>query len=177
MEQYVCNSYFHFDEINALNHESNFDKGCYIVIIHSDKIPPHLGILVDHLFFSHKVNGIDFDVPLNLLLSTLNKRNISTLFVQLKQRERWSLEAIRTCFSGDSFDIDKDKTCLNPLINIIQPTENCKVLADLLNYLNDKDLIEGCIGLNLPDDYQGIPYYTSEDVLKRLKEINNVRRR
>ena len=50
---------FQFDTINSLNNESALNTGCYLCIWHANKIPPHIGILIDGSYFSLKVKGKD----------------------------------------------------------------------------------------------------------------------
>ena len=45
-------------------------------------------------------------------------------------------------------------------------------LADLLIHLESQNLITQVNGLNLPENYRGIPAYSMEDILERIFQLN-----
>ena len=52
-------------------------------VLHADKIPPHIGVSVNGLFYSLKANGKDEGVAIEGLLDIVNRRKISTLCFEL----------------------------------------------------------------------------------------------
>jgi len=72
-------------EIRPIENQSTLSIGLFLVILHADKIPPHIGILCDGKFYSQKVNGKDFGVKLEHLLKLLLSKSIPTLFYKLKK--------------------------------------------------------------------------------------------
>ena len=52
---------FEFDNIIHQFDEVILNKGIYLSVVHANKIPPHIGIVVDGKYFSLKANGKDIN--------------------------------------------------------------------------------------------------------------------
>ena len=160
---------FQFDTINALNNESTLNKGCYLCIWHANKIPPHIGILIDGFYFSLKVKGKDTSIPVNEIVKIINRKGICTLFIEVQSEVVKS--HIVDVFSKYSNAEAYKFSCLTPIAEVFDTNQNVHMLADLLNSFKEKNQIGKVFGLNLISDFGGIPLYGKEEIEARLKAL------
>ena len=145
-------------------------SGSLIYIMHADKIPPHIGWSVDHLFYSLKANGIDYDFPRPKLDTLLFSKSIPTLVIAL--RDNHSIERTRQAFEQFGQSINKGNTCLSPIDQIIHGSSgNATRIGDLLQQLDNEKQIEKIYGIHIPDSYSGIAAYSAEDINARIKKL------
>ena len=161
---------FQFDTINALNNDSTLNTGCYLCIWHANKIPPHIGILIDGFYFSLKVKGKDTSIPVNEIVKIINRKGICTLFVEVQSEVVKS--RIMDVFSKYSNAEAYKFSCLTPIAEVFDANQNVHMLADLLNSFKEKNQIGKVFGLNLISDFGGIPLYGKEEIEARLKALN-----
>jgi hypothetical protein len=171
MESLNCD--FEFNSIDLkienLNHQKNL-----LWILHADRIPPHIGISAKGLFFSLKVTGKDEFLPVLKLLDILNLKKISSVVIELN-----SLFAeMELAYKYQQFDRAKDleSSCLVPIKELFHLDSKIKRLKDLLDFLQEKKLINRVFGLNLTETYKGIPFYTTEDIEFRLEKLMHAKR-
>lgn len=172
MEQ--LNFSYQFSDIKPISNLEVLPEGVYICVIHADKIPPHLGLIIDQKFFSLKTKGKDVDVPLDKLEHILSKKEVSTVFVKVVSS--FTFSEIHDYFTQVSDGLAKGQTCLHPLIELLNPDEMCNTIADLLKYLERENQISAVFGLHLSNDYAGIPVYDRAAVENRIKTLRNVER-
>ena len=154
-----------FDEIIEID---KFDQhGTYIWVIHADKIPPHLGISSDGMFFSLKVTGVDFDLPADRLLKTLDRKWIPLLIIET---DSISVKDLRIVYSHYESAKDGGNTCLSPIKELFD-LEKVNTIHELLKELKGKSKVKGVYGKNLPCHYKGIPEYELDAVNERLRKL------
>lgn len=161
-------------ELRSENMQNMFKDG-FLCVIHCDKIPPHIGLLVSGKFYSWKSTGKDIDLDASLLLKIIDQKNIATLFFQLTHP--LDIDAIRHLFIDLPSCIRGDHTCLHPFILLLGKGKEAKHIGELLEDLESQDLISRVFGLNLPKDYSGIPFYTREEINKRIDFLKHVKRK
>lgn len=145
--------------------------GMYVVVLHADKIPPHIGVIYQSEFYSLKVHTIDYKLPITYLNEVIHRRNIATLCYEVCVDEYIMNNRITEVFSNYSNGLCRNQTCLAPLNELFDVEENCDVVMDLLNYLAKKELVRMLFGLHLPENYQGIPFYTLDQVYSRISQL------
>lgn len=152
----------------------NLTQGVYLWITHADKIPPHIGISVDGNYFSLKVNGKD-DKDIALIYRTISQKKIPSLFVQLDEKylDKNRFLTVKNTFVSINQEV---KTCLFPILNFLDLSNQSFLLVDLLKYLEENQIIIQYFALNLPADFQGIKKYALEDVTNHLKKIKDAER-
>ena len=161
---------FQFDTISSLNNESSLNKGCFLCVWHANKIPPHIGLLMDGAYFSLKVKGKDTAVPINEILKLIYRKEICTLFIEVKAKI--TKNQIIDTFSQFSNAEAYKYSCLTPIAEVFELNQNVNMLADLLNSFKNKDQIGEIFGLNLIPDFKGIPKYGKEEIEARLKALS-----
>lgn len=165
---------FSFDHILNLEDENLLSKGVYIWVLHADKIPPHVGVSINGKYFSLKVSGKDLDVHFSGVLKIIRKKNIPCLIIPLNtlldfDRVRYYFELLNCAETGKN-------TCLTPWVHLIGAPENIGQLSDLLKYLKNKDEFTSVFGLNLTNDYGGIPSYGKKEIDDRLSKLEYAKR-
>lgn len=139
----------------------------FIWIWNADKIPPHIGISTGKDYYSLSYRKSERLLTASMLRKA-KKASIPLVLVEIPK------EVIRkdatVIFSGYHRAID-GITCLHPIREVMQ-LDQVNQLADLLTYLQSYDLITQVNGLNLPGNYRGIPAYSMEDILERIRSLN-----
>lgn len=138
-------------------------------VLHADKIPPHIGLSYNGLFYSLKANGKDEGVSIESLIEIVNRRRISTLCFELNS----SVESDSIIKEFRRFDrtIPNEITCLIPIKNVLNHKSASK-LIELLKLLEENDEIERAMGLNIEKDFGGIQDYDVAAIHARLKNLD-----
>lgn len=170
---------YHYDltlhKHNELHTIDRLNSGIFLCVLHANKIPPHIGLICNGLFYSAKVNGKDERVPLNSLFQIITKREVKTLFFELVNDISSELE-IQDYFSRFPSQLMNEQTCLTPLISILKSPDYVSHIGDLLKYLEYSELILARLTLHLPREFKGIPFYTVQDINKRIALLKNDKR-
>ncbi|TNE53192.1 MAG: hypothetical protein EP338_11680 [Bacteroidetes bacterium] len=142
-------------------------------VLYADRIPPHIGISQDALFYSLKVSGKDLGVPVDQMIRLLERKKIPALIYQLHEERSLDLKEV---FAQQEEIIAGQSSCLSPILEVLSERKELCLIFDLLEELEAKGRINRVFGLNLPESYQGIPDYDHESVEKRIEEIRNAQR-
>ncbi len=148
-------------------------KGVFIWVIHTNKIPPHIGISLNGKFYSLKVNGKDNGIDIDIILKVLEKKKIHTLFIELKTLEWFELEGVFDRFKDLS---SPEITCLTPILEFFKEDSRIETVSELLVNLDKKNQIKSFFGLNLTTDFVGIPMYSKIDIQNRILKLQDVKR-
>lgn len=170
---------FHYEltnfESEALISERRLASGLFLCVLHANKVPPHLGLISNGLFYSLKANGKDEGVSINNLLQIIHRRNIATLFFELNQHLTNEFEVV-SCFENLPTTISENQTCLTPIKTLLKAPCSTAHIGDLMKYLEQSKLVLARITLHLPKDFSGIPYYTLSDITKRIELLKHDKR-
>lgn len=140
-------------------------QGIVIWVLHADKIPPHIGISVNGLFFSLKANGKDMAAPIDNVLDVINRREIMLLCFSLS--DVLSEKVVADSFNLYDKTIPNKITCLNPIKNVLRHDKPTKIV-ELLSLLEKEGRIFNVFGLNISNDFSGIKDYDVADIHERL---------
>lgn len=164
-------------QFKITNHKCNplqikdiaLDKS-YIVIFHADKIPPHLGLITNKLFYSSKTSGVDIGLSVNRVVNLINRKSIPTLFVEINLQ--LSKHHVTELFSAQE-GLYAENTCLSPISQSLVGTDEHEKIGDLLHRLSLNDSIARILHANLPEGYKGIPDYSREAILARINSLRH----
>jgi hypothetical protein len=146
------------------------ETGIYLWVIHADKVPPHIGISSNGLFYSLKANGKDEHLNVSRILHILDKKNIATLFYAIDPAAlKHSVSGVYSIFEST---VPGEVTCLSPLKEIFSAHE-VYLLRDLLRILHQRGTVTSTFGWQLPESFQGIPEYTVDDIHQRLQYLED----
>lgn len=167
---------FHYElnkyQSESLLKDSRLGKGLFLCVLHANKIPPHLGLICDGLFYSSKANGKDEGVPINHVLQIIRKQNITVLFFELNKK-LVSPSDVASHFESVPTNIGENMTCLTPIKELLDAPKSVEHIGDLMNYLEHSHLVLARITLHLPKQFSGIPYYTLVDINKRIESLKH----
>lgn len=153
-----------------------YDNGVFLWVIHADKIPPHIGISKDGVYFSLKVSGKDDQVSIKSLVGLIDLKQIPTLAIQVVDNEL-EFDDLISAFSNYLFAESNVSTCLTPISKLYFPNEDDYILSELLEAFQDKNLLGDIYGMNLKADFKGIPFYERSAITNRLIDLEDVKRR
>ena len=139
-------------------------------VFHVDKIPPHVGVSQEGVFFSLKSNGRD-KLPVNNVVQTIEKKNIKCIVLNVNYR--YDLGRIRQVYNEYERAISVQISCLVPIKDLLNIPDNVCKLSDLLNFLNDNKLLNGYHSFNVTNDELGILKYELADIEKRLNRLHS----
>ncbi|MBG38497.1 MAG: hypothetical protein CL857_01105 [Cryomorphaceae bacterium] len=159
---------FRFDHLPNLSSISE-DNDVLIWIFHVDKIPPHIGISSEGVFFSLKSNGKD-RLPTNNVNQISINKGIKILKVKL--RFELGVSDIEGVYKDYTCAISAECSCLSPIKKALSMPEKVMKLSDLLNELLERDLIEGWYSNNVSYEEAGIRAYDIFEINARLKKLH-----
>ena len=139
--------------------ELPLDDSPYLLILHADKQPVHLTLVVEHLFYSLTYKKCDSDLPIEKILKMIHIKKISCLWIKLKQ-PTIPLKAEDVSEMFKQFPpLQAKQSCLDPIWQILQvhykiPQGNPLVFG-LLESLSEHQLIEQISSSFLPNSESG----------------------
>lgn len=159
-------------DCDIVTSETLISKGVYMCVLHANKIPPHLGLVINGFFYSSKATGKDERVPINHLIQIINRRMAATLFFELDPILVSEAE-IAKHFKELPAVIGANETCLTPIKKLINAPESIAHIGDLMKYLEQSNFILARLALHLPKNFLGIPFYTIDDITKRIESLKH----
>jgi hypothetical protein len=166
---------FEFDHILTLKEEQILSQGTFLWIFHAHKIPPHIGISSNGIFFSLKANGKDERVNFQKVLNIIHTKKIATLFVEFTGNQIETIE-IEDVFKRFSKAITGESTCLTPVVECVLSEPRDLILKELLKLLVEKKYMGTVFSLHLDENYRGIPDYSREEIANRINALHAVKR-
>ena len=161
------------ERINFQTQFPSLENGVFIICLHVDKGPPHVGLMVDGRYFSLKVLTSDFDVMFSSVETVVLRKCIPTIIVEIQPSI--SLDQVKSVFSTYGSTILPNDSCMTPLLGMLRMPQTY-LLDDVLMALEQSGQIKHVYGMFLPTTFDGIPSYTNEDVQNRINSLRNVNR-
>jgi len=153
-------------------------EGLWIVLIHSKRVPPHVAILQNGMYYSLNLKGPESNIPVDKIIKVLKQKKIESLFLQLIHKsstpKELPFDKVLLCFPK----INKEITCLSPVkkyLSLCYPVRYLKkeLAPDLIHRLYQKNLIVSAFSLNLSvlNKHIEIANYNQEQLNKGLSRI------
>ena len=159
---------FRFDNLSRLASISE-ENDVLIWIFHIDKIPPHIGISSQGVFFSLKSNGKDL-LETRYVNQVCNNKEIKMLKVKL--RFNISSGYIERVYQEYTSATSAECSCLSPIKKALNMPKEVMKLSDLLKVLKERDLITGWHSTNVSEQEAGIRAYDLFDIDARLNKLH-----
>lgn len=163
-------------------------KGIYLVLLHADKVPPHIGLLIDNTYHSLTIKGQELNINGNVLFKNISLRKICTVFIKIKKHPVFSNNHLNEAFIEQVKQFDKvnddTNTCLSPIRLFFDefyaiPKGDIKLVFDLLDALQTNDFISTACGTNmlaLKENTFYLQTYNETDLKKQIaKELQKVK--
>lgn len=145
----------------------------YLVLLRTDRIPPHLGLLCSGAWFTLDVKGPVFGTDASRLLQAIERRQMPSAFVQLAWPRGLSREAalgrLGSAFSAYAPLGEGTATCISPVRDFVSGIYDKKTGAadfvyQLLHMLGDAGLIVRTYAFYQASPYLEIPEYGMPEV-------------
>jgi len=155
----------------------------FLVLLHANRIPPHLLVSVNGKIFTLSVKGTTVDGEMAALLTLIRKKNIETIFIRLSLPPFFTTEDLkaimRKCILAyPRVDVGL-ATCLTPISDFCQSVydvekKNVNLIFDLLPGLQEHAAIREYYHLNLDrylaGDSFSIRKYSVNDVYEAIRQ-------
>lgn len=158
----------------------------YLLILHADKQPVHLTLVVENLFYSLTYKNCDTDLPIEKILKMIHIKKISCLWIKLKQSTiPLKAEGVSEMFNQFP-PLQANQTCLNPIWELLKLhykiPQGKPLVFGLLDSLSEHQLIEQISSSFLPNSESGnfsLKRYeidVVEDRIMKLQHFSSIRR-
>ena len=159
---------------------ADIEKGIYLVLLHADKTPPHICLLIDNTYHSLTIKGQELNISGNVLLKNISLRKICTVFIKIKKHPVFSNNHLNETFIEQVKQFDKVNddinTCLSPIRLFFDefyaiPKGQIKLVFDLLDALNKNDFIDTTCATNtiaLKENTFYLQTYNEADLKKQI---------
>jgi hypothetical protein len=152
--------------------KSLVEQGAFIWAFHVDKVPPHVGISIDGCYFSMKAFESDFNLDVEAVYQVVQRKKIPTFLIAVKEVN--NLEGLKSIFNQYGSKIKEGESCMTPVLRFLG--ENELLLEELLIHLFQSKRIDSVLGIHLPEQFDQLPFYTSNDVQIHIQQLKNVSR-
>jgi hypothetical protein len=149
----------------------DFSKTC-IWIIHSDKIPPHVGISLNNKFYSLKATGKDFGLNTHSVFNSLKSKQIE--FVIIETKLDLEIENLEEEYHLHNHAVPIELSCLIPILRVLNIDEPF-LLVDLIKKLEMNNLILKNIVINLKGEFPEIGLYSATDVALEIEKLQRAK--
>lgn len=138
---------------------ADFSEGIYIILFEAGKIPPHLLLSVNGKVFSITASGRQMGSPLEKLLLFIKRKNIATVFVEVKKPEGLTAEITESItkeyFSNYERVIEGKVSCLFPVRDVMaelfgDEMQKANFIFELLPLLKKQNATGNVYELNMP---------------------------
>jgi hypothetical protein len=161
---------YQFSSISELSDVTILSNGLFLCVLHANKIPPHIGLSINGLYYSLKAKGKDIALPVNEVFKVIERKKIATLFIGLTS-EVSKLE-IEKVFSEFDKAIAYQSSCLSPLKQLFKMDNGVQKLSDFLHEIEERQLINKVYGFCISSEYSQIPDYDLKEIHDRLEKLN-----
>lgn len=164
------------DKTVALNETM---KAPCLVLLHAKRIPPHVGMAIGNVYQSLTIKGHELNVPVDVLLRNISRKNIQAVFLKIRKHPTFSNEYLREHFISDIKQFEKVSeakvTCLHPVKLFFEEAyavdmQKVNYVFDLIEVLKEHDLIQEILFKNIHSEEVELPVYTAEDIDKGIRE-------
>ena len=162
----------------------NFDapllkKKLWLVLLHANRIPPHVGLIINGSYNSLTIKGHELDIDVDVLLKTISQKKIESTFIKLIHHPVFSYdyqlqifkEYIKKYKQVKAFDA----SCLSPIKLFFQEfyalqLNNDELLFEFLERLHKNNYLEFAqsLNFNLPLNGIELPTYSIEQLNDKI---------
>ncbi|HXB40087.1 MAG TPA: hypothetical protein VNZ49_06060 [Bacteroidia bacterium] len=166
--------------ITAEIKEEEIKKGIYLVLLHANRVPPHIGMMMDNAYHSLSVKGQEINISGDVLMKNISVRKIPTVFIEIKKHPVFSNNHLSESFIELVKQFDKvntnGNTCLSPVKLFFDEyyaleKANVNLVFDLLNEIQKNNFGIAAFGVNLSPLKENIFYlqpYDQRDLQKQI---------
>jgi hypothetical protein len=173
-------------KITSQQSDDAFLKGLWIVVLHAKRIPPHVGLLFNGVYFSLNLKGVEKNIDLPILLRTIDLQSIKSVFFKIKKHPVFSVEYLKEVFENDLSAYQKvtnESTCFKPVKLFFEEhylfcSKPLNYLFELFPQLIDNEMVEKTVALHLSKEIENNLFtfntYNKDDISDKLAKINSI---
>jgi hypothetical protein len=152
------------------------ESGLFLLLLHADKTPPHIGMIKDGIFHAIGMQGPE-RLERQVLLKTIRQKKIVTLAFMIVDSVNY-LSYTTPEDALEQLQHEPFTTCLALPLACMQgiagpETSNCRTVFDLLDILFEKNMIQGIFSEGI--EHQStfcLKQYSLKDVEARINELS-----
>lgn len=159
-------------------------KGAWLALLHAQRVPPHAGLLFEGKYCSLTIKEAELNIDSALLLETIARKKIKTIFIRIIAHPVFSLDHQRDIFAEDlkkhGFVEQGRATCLSPIKSFFRDFYAMEageevLLFDFITRLNENNYLQFAMATNM-ELYAGIelPLYNQEDLNDRIRSERQI---
>ena len=150
----------------------NLNRGTFLCLFGTDKIPPHLGLVVEGKYYSTSAKGSRVGENAELILRRVKQSTIPTLFIKLDIPV--DTENLASAFENYP-RLKESQTCLLPVkdyINSIgEDVTAANFVFELIPILHNLKLISDSFSLYMSGSSFELKVYSKEDIVNRIVKL------
>lgn len=165
-----------FSEFNGMH----CAKDSWIVLLHANRVPPHVGLLMNGVYNSLTIKGHELNISYEALLKTIAKKEIEAVFIKVAQHPVFSVSYQTDIFmeiiKAESPVKQNGATCLSPIKLFFRefyalPLIKDELLFDFIDRLNANKFLNYFSACNFSavDGVLQLPFYNSDELNERIK--------
>lgn len=154
-------------------------KGTWLVLLHAQRIPPHIGIIISGNYNSLTIKEREMNINPEPLLKTIAQKKIKSVFIKIAEHPVFSNDHRLSIFQEHlkKFEVVKqfEATCLSPIKLYFQefyavPVNEESLLFDFLQELEKNNYLDMAMPLNMElTNTIELPYYNKEELNEKIK--------
>lgn len=161
----------------------DLQKGLYIFIYRANRIPPHLGILLNGKVYDISLQGPNIALDVNEFYKTIGKRKMETIFIELQLPvfNNFIDEILIDCINKYQ-KVSEEISCLFPIREFLASVfynpemEKTDFIFELIPVLQDHKLVKNITQLNLDNKLISntltLNTYNKEDIKNCIAALN-----
>ncbi|MEO6302508.1 MAG: hypothetical protein ABIP51_04990 [Bacteroidia bacterium] len=160
--------------------ETVLNKDLWLVALYANRIPPHIGLMINGNYNSLTIKGHELNVSHEALLKTISQKKIESVFIKLKKNPVFSfdhqLEMLQEMISKFGPVRQYEVTCLSPIKLFFEQfyaVHNIdeELYFDLMKRMNENEYFEfaGSFNFDLHNGFVELPFYTIDQLNETIK--------
>lgn len=156
-------------------------KNTWIVLLHANRIPPHVGLMLNGSYNSLTVKGHELDVSSESLFKMVKLKKIESVFIKVVEHPVFStdyqLAVLQEFIKKHKAVKQFEATCLSPVKEFFLEfyaleLKEEELLTGFLGRLADNAYLHSAASLNFTPDTNllKVPFYNSEQLHERIRE-------
>ncbi len=163
-------------KLDQVNFDSNtLSKHSWLVLLHYNRIPPHIGFMINGNYNSLTIKGHETNIDLQVLLKTIKQKKIEAIFIQLQKQPVFStqfqLDILQHYIQQFEYVKQNYATCLSPIKLFLNEFYGLEIIKDellfeLLIRLNDNEFLTCFTSNSIKSNTNAItlPCYTNTEL-------------
>lgn len=144
------------NNIHAFDNSLLQEKKNYLVLQNIQRIPPHIGLVIQNKYYSTAVAGVKTNLPFETVLKNIYQKNIPTLILELDEIAI-SEEKLTEIFENYGPLNAPEKSCLFPIMDVLsiafQKDFTAEFVFELIPVLNEMKKLKRIYSLHLSSSY------------------------